>query len=247
MKNANMLNKKKSSSHTKTLAIIPAAGAGVRMGTDRAKQFLNIDGKPLLAITLKHFQVCRAIDAIIVVVPLKDVDFCREDIVKRLKLDKVKKVVAGGERRQDSVRLGLEAADVNYDLAIVHDGVRPIISKEFIERLINAAKDHGAVAAGLPAKETLKEVDDRQNVVNTYNRGRVWLVQTPQIFPFEDILAAHRKAFHEDWAEATDDSLLFERLGLPVRMVKGSEQNIKVTTPNDLELAAFFLNRNSKF
>jgi len=241
-----MLEKEKSSNPIKTVAIIPAAGAGVRMGSGRAKQFLDIDGKPLLAATLRPFESCRAIDAVIVVVPSSDLDYCRKEIVDALKLDKVQKVVAGGKRRQDSVRLGLEAAENDFDLALIHDGVRPVISESFLKRIIEAAKTHGAVISGLPAKETVKEVDNDDKVVRTYDRSRVWLVQTPQVFLYKNILAAHQKAFEEGWEEATDDSALIEKLGIPVKVVEGSEQNIKVTTPNDLELARFFLNlRNS--
>lgn len=237
-----MSEKKRSSNAIKAVAIIPAAGSGVRMGNGRAKQFLDIDGKPLLAATLRPFELCRAIDAVIVVVPSSDLDYCRKEIVEAFKFNKVQKVVAGGKRRQDSVRLGLEAAEQNYDLALIHDGVRPLISGKFIERIIEAAKTHGPVISGLPAKDTVKEVDNDDKVVRTYDRSRVWLVQTPQVFPFKDILEAHQKAFEKGWDEATDDSALIEKLGIPVKVVEGSEQNIKVTTPNDLELARFFLN-----
>ena len=241
-----MPKKEKPSKQARTVAIIPAAGAGVRMGSDRAKQFLEIDGRPLLAATLKPFEDCQAIDAIIVVVPAKDVDYCRKEIVTEFKLDKVRKVVPGGNKRQDSVRLGLEAVEEDYELALIHDGVRPVISTGEIQGIIDAAKIHGAVITGLPAKETVKEVDEKQWVVSTYDRNRVWLVQTPQVFPCKDLLAVHRKAFDEGWPEATDDSVLIENLGIPVRMLEGSEQNIKVTTPNDLELAKIFLKlRNS--
>jgi len=238
-----ILNKDTSSSATKTVAIIPAAGSGFRMKTERAKQFLDIDGKPLLALTLMPFERCGAVDSVIVVVPFEDVDFCRKEIVEKLGFNKVQEVVAGGKRRQDSVRLGLEAVKGDCDLALIHDGVRPVISEKFIERIIDAAKTHGAVITGLPAKETVKEVDSNRNVVSTYDRRRVWLVQTPQVFPYEDILAAHQKAFVEGWAETTDDSVLIEKMGLPVMVVEGSEQNIKVTTPNDLELARSFLSK----
>ena len=236
-----MLKKSYPSKPHKTVAIIPAAGSGVRMGSNRAKQFLELDGKPLLAATLEPFEKCTWIDGIIVVVPAKDVEYCRENIVTKFKMGKVRKVVPGGERRQDSVRLGLEAAAEDYEFALIHDGVRPVISPEAIERIINAAKTHGAVITGLPAKETVKEVDETQAVVSTYDRKRIWLVQTPQVFPYEDLLAAHRRAFEEGWPEATDDSVLIEKLGIPVMVIEGSEQNIKVTTPHDLELARFFL------
>ena len=225
-----------------TVAVITAAGSGTRMETGQAKQFLYLDGRPLLATTLEPFQKCRTVDAIILVVPSKDVDFCQKEIVAAFKFDKVKKVVPGGERRQDSVRSGIEATKGEYGLVLIHDGVRPLIDEALIERVIEKAKTHRAVITALPAMETVKEVTGQGEVVKTYDRNRVWLVQTPQIFHYEDIVAAHQKALVEGWEEATDDSLLVERLGIPVNVIEGSDKNIKVTTPNDLELARFLIN-----
>jgi 2-C-methyl-D-erythritol 4-phosphate cytidylyltransferase len=226
---------------TLTIAIIPAAGSGVRMGGARPKQFLDIDGRPILAITLMSFELCKEVDAIIVVTPKADVNYCQKEIINKYNLTKVIKVIAGGDRRQDSVRCGLEATEGNYQWVLIHDGVRPIISKMDIEGIIVAAKTHRAVITGLPAKETVKEVDEEQKVVCTHDRRRMWLVQTPQLFRYQDIMEAHRKAIKEGWQEATDDSQLVERLGIPVKVIKGSERNIKVTTPNDLDLAKFLL------
>lgn len=225
----------------KTVAIIPAAGSGIRMGCDQVKQFAEIEGRPLLAVTLKPFQTCPAVDAIILVVPSMDVDYCCKEIVERFKLEKVKDIVPGGKRRQDSVRFGIEAARKNYSLVLIHDGVRPAIDEVLIERVIKTAKTHRAVITALPAKETVKGVDSDGYVVKTYSRRQIWLVQTPQVFRYEDIEAAHKKAMIERWDEATDDSALIERLGVPVTVVEGSEKNIKVTTPHDLELTRFLL------
>ena len=225
----------------RTVAIIPAAGSGIRMGSGRAKQFLDLAGSPLLAITLKAFQDCRSVDAIILVVPTGDEDYCKKDIVEKFKFNKVKKVVNGGKRRQDSVRLGLEATDAEYGLVIIHDGVRPIINPEFIDMVIAAARTDRAVITGLPAKDTVKEINGSGQVVETYDRQRLWLVQTPQAFRYEDIMAAHNKATIEGWDEATDDSILVERMGIPVKVIEGSESNIKVTTPNDLKMAGFLI------
>ncbi|MEE9419345.1 MAG: 2-C-methyl-D-erythritol 4-phosphate cytidylyltransferase [Desulfatiglandaceae bacterium] len=225
-----------------TVAIIPAAGSGTRMESDRAKQFLDLDGVPLLAVTLKPFQSCPDVHAIILVVPSADVDLCRKEIVERFKLDKVTKVVPGGKRRQDSVRLGLEATEGGYGLVLIHDGVRPMIGEELIERVVAEARTNRAVITALPVKETIKEVNNHREVVKTYDRQRVWLVQTPQVFRYKDILAAHQEALREEWEEASDDSLLVERMGISVKVVEGSEKNIKVTTPHDLEVARFLLN-----
>lgn len=212
------------------------------MESDRAKQFLDLDGVPLLAVTLKPFQSCPDVHAIILVVPSADVDLCRKEIVERFKLDKVTKVVPGGKRRQDSVRLGLEATEGGYGLVLIHDGVRPMIGEELIERIVAEARTNRAVITALPVKETIKEVNNHREVVKTYDRQRVWLVQTPQVFRYKDILAAHQEALCEEWEEASDDSLLVERMGISVKVVEGSEKNIKVTTPHDLEVARFLLN-----
>ena len=220
----------------RTVALIPAAGRGLRMGVERAKQFLEVDGKPLLALTLAPFQACAAIGAIVVVVPPEDLDHCREHIVSRFHLDKVSRVVPGGERRQDSVRLGIEAAGAHWDLVLIHDGVRPMVDEAMIRRVLRAARDHRCVITGLPATDTVKEVGDSGRVLKTHDRGKIWLVQTPQVFRYADIISAHRQAQKEGWEGITDDAALAERSGIPVTMVEGSQRNIKVTTPQDLEL-----------
>ncbi len=226
----------------KTTAVIPAAGTGIRMGGDRAKQFLELGGRPLLAVTLRPFQDCVSIEAIVLVVPADDVAYCRREIVEKFRLDKVRKVVPGGSKRQDSVRLGIEATEWDCDLILIHDGVRPLVDVPLIERVIDAASAHGAVTAGLPAKDTVKEVDAGGLIIGTYDRQQVWLIQTPQAFRYKDIAEAHRRALTEGQG-ATDDALLMERMGIPVRVVEGSERNIKVTTPHDLELARFLLGK----
>jgi len=220
-----------------TLAIIPAAGAGVRMGSDRAKQFLEINGRPIIALTLEKFEECPAIEGIILVVPEDEVDFCKKDIIEKYGFRKVIRVIKGGLRRQDSVRLGIEASGGDYERILIHDGVRPFIEKDLIDRALAAAKDHRAVIAAMPVKETVKEVDPEENVTNTLDRQRLRLVQTPQVFRYEDISKAHKLAVEEGWEEATDDALLVERIGITVKVIEGAERNIKITTPGDLKFA----------
>lgn len=227
----------------KVVAIIPAAGAGVRMGGKEAKQFLEIQGKPILALTLERFQLSPAIHAIVAVVPAGEVDFCRTEVVERYSLTKVMKVIAGGKRRQDSVRLGIEASEGLWRIVLIHDGVRPFIDETFIDRVVTGAVTHRAVLPALPAKETVKEVDERGFVVKTHERKSLWLVQTPQAFRYEDILKAHRLAFEQGWEEATDDAWLIEKMGIPIKVIEGLESNIKITTPYDLEIARSFLKR----
>jgi 2-C-methyl-D-erythritol 4-phosphate cytidylyltransferase len=231
----------------RTLAVVTAAGEGLRMGTGRAKQFLDLCGRPILAVTLVAFERSPAVHEVNLVVPESEVDYCRKQIVQRYGLEKVRQVLAGGRRRQDSVRLGLEAsAGAGFEFAMIHDGVRPLLKPELIQRISNAVKEAGAVIAALPAKDTVKEVDKDRLVRKTCDRRFIWLVQTPQAFRYEEILKAHRKALEEGWDEVTDDALLMEKTGIPVYLVEGEEDNIKVTTPYDLELARFLLKRREE-
>jgi 2-C-methyl-D-erythritol 4-phosphate cytidylyltransferase len=225
----------------KTAAIITAAGAGIRMGGDQAKQFMDLGGRPLLAVTLERFERSPDVEGIVLVVPHGKVDDCRDRIVRKYGLAKVVKVVAGGKRRQDSVRLGLEATEGQYPFVLIHDGVRPLVSPELISRVAKAMNRYRAVIPALAARETIKEANAAGLVVKTHDRTALWLVQTPQAFRYEDILGAHRRALEENWEEMTDDALLVERTGVPVKIIEGSEENIKITTPRDLELARFLV------
>jgi len=225
-------------------ALIPAAGMGARMGSRDPKQFLDLCGRPMLVVTLEKFQNCPCIEGIIIVVPADKVDVCQEEIVGRYHLAKVKQVVAGGEKRQDSVRLGIEASEGRYERVMIHDGVRPLVSGTLIERVADEGRHHRAVITALPAKETVKSVNDDGFVTKTHDRNRVWLVQTPQLFRYEDLIRAHRQAIQEEWEMVTDDASLLEKIGIPIKVIEGSEDNIKVTTPHDLELARLILNRS---
>jgi 2-C-methyl-D-erythritol 4-phosphate cytidylyltransferase len=228
-----------------TIGIIPAAGLGLRMGGKRPKQFLEINRTPILALTLRIFQDCEAVDKVIVVAPEEDLESSRRDIVERYRLDKVVDVIPGGERRQDSVYSGLEAAGKDFALVVIHDGVRPLVERRLIEKVLLAAKTCGAAVAGLPARETVKEADAGARVIRTLERPGIWLIQTPQAFSSEVIWEAHERARREGWQEATDDAAMVERLGVPVQIVRGSERNIKITTPFDLELARFLVERHA--
>lgn len=230
----------------KTIAIIPGAGFGVRMKAEIPKQFLKLQGKPILAITLEKFNACSLVNDIILVVPADDVDFCKKEIVKKYSLNKVIKVTAGGKRRQDSVRAGVEAIKGSYDSVLIHDGVRPFVSQETIKNSIEALKKERAVITAIPAKDTVKKVDETGYVVKTYERKLLWLIQTPQVFRYDDISRAHVKAATEGWDEVTDDARLMEKMGIPVKIIPGSEDNIKVTTPHDLEYAEFLLGKKIK-
>ena len=231
--------------HNQVIAIIPAAGIGVRMRSDQAKQFIDLRGKPILAVTLSHFQKCSLVDKIVVVVSEDDVDYCNREIVDRYQQSKVCKVVAGGKRRQDSVRKGLESVGGLCKWMLIHDGVRPLVTTGLIEKVIKAAKKFRAVITGLPVKETVKELDDQGMVLQSVHRSHLWLIQTPQIFQFEDINLAHQKAIQDGWEEATDDAFLIEKMGIPVKIIEGEENNIKITTPRDLDIARFLMSKRS--
>jgi 2-C-methyl-D-erythritol 4-phosphate cytidylyltransferase len=131
----------------------------------------------------------------------------------------------------------------DYEIVVIHDGVRPFIEVDLIEKTIAAAQDHRAVITALPAKETVKEVNQAGFVVKTFDRKGIWLVQTPQVFRFTDILAAHKKAVSEGWDDVTDDASLVEKMNIPVKVIEGLESNIKITTPHDLEFGRRFIDK----
>jgi len=222
-------------------ALIPAAGMGRRMGASINKQYLQLAGRPILAHTLSRFEQHPRIDSIVVISPAEEIEFCRGEVVERYGFAKVAAVVVGGAERQDSVRNGLEALPgmADDDLVLIHDGVRPLLDDGTLERILVAAESFGACLAGVPAKDTVKEVVDGC-VVGTPERSRLWLAQTPQAFRLGLIRTAHRRA-HAEGFQATDDAALAEWCGQTVRMVAGDYRNIKITTPEDLAVAEALL------
>ena len=223
-------------------AIIPAAGQGKRMGGGTVKQFLPLLGKPVLAHTLAAFEAAACITDVVLVVGDELVDACRNDIVAQYGFHKVRGIVAGGRERQDSVFNGLRSLGPGYELVVVHDAARPLITPAVLERAVAAARGRGSVVVAVPVKDTIKLVDDQGAVRETPDRGRLWAAQTPQVFPFEALLEAHHKARREGFI-GTDDAALVERLGRPVYVLEGSPENIKITTPEDLLLAESILGR----
>jgi 2-C-methyl-D-erythritol 4-phosphate cytidylyltransferase len=236
-----MVSQNQTNAPHQVAAVIPAAGLGIRMGLEEAKQYLELGGKPLLGRTLKTFQECHLVDTIIIVVPEKDVDYCLQQIVQRYQLNKVCAVIGGGARRQDSVRKGIEAVADNCKWVLIHDGVRPFVSTVLIENVIKAARRFRAVITGLPVTETIKQVDSKGDVLGTIERRDLWCIQTPQIFRCEDIHLAHQEALRGGWVEATDDAFLVEKIGISVKIIEGERRNIKITTPHDLQVARFLL------
>lgn len=220
----------------KTIALIPAAGMGRRMQAGMNKQYLEMNGQPILARTLSLFDKHPRIDRIIVISPADEIDYCRSEIVERYGFTGVQDVIAGGAQRQDSVRNGLAASGAaEDDIVLVHDGVRPLIGPALIDEVIDAARREGACVAGVPVKDTVKTVRDSV-IVATPDRSTLWLAQTPQAFRFSLLDAAYRLADRQGFS-GTDDASLVERLGHPVCMIEGSYRNIKITTPEDLLIA----------
>lgn len=215
-------------------AVIPAAGSGSRVGGPVPKQFLEIAGNPLLAVTLEVFERAGSVDSVFVVVPPGDVLHCLHEIVENRGFGKVARVVPGGETRRDSVRLGIWAA-AGFEIVVVHDGVRPLVTAALVEKVIEAARVSGSATAGVPAGDTVKLVENGV-VAKTIDREKVWLAQTPQAFRYDIILEAHERACREGWPEPTDDASLVEWMGVPVVMVPGDENNMKITTQRDMEL-----------
>jgi 2-C-methyl-D-erythritol 4-phosphate cytidylyltransferase len=228
----------------KTVAIIPAGGAGRRMESETPKQYLPLAGIPVLVHTLRAFQRSNVIDAIFLAVPEGDVSDVRRDIVLKYGIAKVVQVLAGGEKRQDSVRNALFHVRDDFGIVLVHDGVRPFVSGELIGRAVSAAEEYGAAAVGIPIKDTVKEADAAGWVKKTVAREGLWLTQTPQAFRREIIVAAYGKAAAEGFY-GTDDASLVERMGIPVRMIPGVGSNIKLTTPEDLLLGDVIVSRSA--
>ena len=215
-------------------AIIVAAGTSGRMG-GIDKVFALVGEEPLLARAVSVFQDCPYIDNIVIVVARKSLAHGRK-LAKESGWDKVVAVCPGGLRRQDSVREGLKRLS-DCDWVVIHDGARPCVSADLIERGLIAARDTCAAIAGVPVKDTIKVVSRRRLVQQTPDRHSLWAAQTPQVFRYDLIAEAYRQMD----GEVTDDAALVERLGHKVEVYMGSHRNIKVTTPDDLAIAEVLL------
>ena len=221
--------------------IVTAAGQGVRMGTGIKKQYHALAGKPVLFYALETFARMPIIGSIIIVVSPGDESYCRENIVRLHGLTKVHAVVTGGLSRQESVYNGLRALPEETRLVLIHDGVRPLFDGNNTDALLEAAVIYGAATLAVPPKDTVKLVKEKK-VVLTLPRDELWLTQTPQAFKYEIIMSAHEKA-HKSGFKSTDDASLVEASGQTVKIIEGSYENIKITTPEDLFIAGAILNR----
>ena len=213
--------------------LIPAGGIGARMGGRTPKQFLRVGGATILATTLRHFAGHPAVAAVVVAAPAAHVARTRALVGGRRR--PAVSVVTGGATRQESVWCALQAAPADAEIVVIHDAVRPFISRGLIDAVVAAAADGGAAICALPIAETVKRV--RDGVVEaTLDRAGLWAVQTPQAFRAPLLREAHEKA-RRDGVVGTDDAMLIERLGQPVRVVPGLAGNVKITTPEDLRRA----------
>ena len=225
----------------KNTAIVLAAGQGKRMNSRVQKQFLELGGKPVLYYSLNCFQQSPLITDIILVTGAESVAFCKEEIVEKYGFTKVTKVIPGGKERYDSVYEGLLACE-NSDFVLIHDGARPFITQEILERGMNGARETGACVIGMPSKDTVKVADEKGFVQETPERSSVWTIQTPQIFEYNLIREAHEKIRCRDMSAITDDAMVVERAsGAKISLAEGSYKNLKITTPEDLDIAEIFL------
>lgn len=226
-------------------AIVPAAGLGTRMGADTPKQFLELDGMALIIFTLKRLAACPAITDFLVATRAEDV-VSLQDKVAKAGLGRPARVVHGGDTRQQSVANALAQVDPSTEIVLVHDAVRPFVTREQIERVIAEARGRGAAILGIPAIDTVKEVkraslpEDVALISATIPRERIVLAQTPQAFSYALLRDAFRKA-QEDDVSASDEAAVVERFGHEVFVVLGSERNLKITRPLDMDLARFYL------
>jgi 2-C-methyl-D-erythritol 4-phosphate cytidylyltransferase len=210
------------------------------MNESVSKQYLPLRGKPLLVYSLLVFQSCPLIGEILVTVRATEKDRCQHDVIELYGFTKVSRLVEGGPRRQDSVYEALQYVPEETDLVAIHDGVRPFVTIGLLTRSLQAAEKDGAVVVGIPVTDTVKQLKARGMINRTLERQHLWASQTPQAFRFDLIKRAYEEAKRTNF-EATDDASLLEQMGVPVRMIEGSTDNIKVTTPEDLILAEALL------
>lgn len=224
----------------KNCVIIVAAGSGKRMRSAIAKQYIELKGRTILSYTIETFNNSENIDDIVLVTSSDAIDYVKKEIIEKYGFDKVRTVVEGGAERQDSVYRGLKAVDSDTDVVLIHDGVRPFVADKYIAELESVAMEFGGCVLGAPVKDTIKVCDSEGYITDTPERETLWLAQTPQCFKYDIIMKAFEKAEKEGY-RGTDDSMLAERLGIRIKMVRGDYDNIKITTPEDLYMGEVIL------
>lgn len=233
----------------KITAIVLAAGSGSRMKSKTKKQFMEIKGKPVIWYSLFEFEKSR-VDEIILVTGKEDIDYCKKEIVEKYNLKKIKNVVAGGSERYESVYNGLK--EVTGNIVLIHDGARPLINNEIIERSIEGTIKSDACVVGVPVKDTIKRANKEGYIIDTPNRSELWITQTPQSFKTDLVKMAYKKMKEElekgnTTINITDDAMVVEEFTTnQVRFVQGDYKNIKVTTPEDIDIAELFIELDAK-
>lgn len=227
------------------VAIVLSGGSGKRMRMDIPKQYMEVQGHPLIYYTLRAFEE-SSVDAVVLVTGKGDEEFCRKNIVEKYGLKKVKHIVAGGKERYDSVYCGLKVVE-NCDYILVHDGARACVSKKVIEDGIRNVKEYGSAVAAVPVKDTIKQADGEGYVENTPDRSTLWQIQTPQAFGFAMLREAYDKMYAVDaTAGITDDSMVMERFGnCRVRLYMSDYNNVKITTPEDILIVERLLGKKA--
>lgn len=241
-------------SRKRCTAIVLSAGQGTRMGTSVQKQYLMLEDRPVIYYALKTFEESAVVDDVVLVVGKEQEEYARIHIVEKYGFHKVRSIVEGGKERYDSVFCGLKAALCSKDgtpvrdgYVFIHDGARPFLNEDMLLRLYDGVEKYRACVAGMPSKDTVKLVDTHNYAQQTPERKYVWSVQTPQVFENSLIMDAYSKMMGEDCEGITDDAMVVERYAnIPVKLVEGSYRNIKITTPEDMEIARVFLNGNGK-
>lgn len=233
----------------KITAIVLAAGSGSRMKSKTKKQFMEIKGKPVIWYSLFEFEKSR-VDEIILVTGKEEIDYCKKEIVEKYNLKKIKNVVAGGSERYESVYNGLK--EVTGNIVLIHDGARPLINNEIIERSIEGTIKSDACVVGVPVKDTIKRANKEGYIIDTPNRSELWITQTPQSFKTDLVKMAYKKMKEElekgnTTLNITDDAMVVEEFTTnQVRFVQGDYKNIKVTTPEDIDIAELFIELDAK-
>ncbi len=226
-------------------AIIVAAGRSTRMGGERSKQFIFLDGVPVIVRTLKSFELANSIREVVIAARQEDIPQMYA-LIRDYEITKVRQIVTGGETRQESVFRAIAQVDTAADFLAIHDGARPLIRPQDIDLAVQAAVRHGAAALGVPVKDTVKRIDADGKILETPERRTLWAVQTPQVFS----RTLYQRAVEHAGASAaqlTDDCQLVEQLGEPVYLVQGSYANLKLTTPEDVYAAEGILKSQEDF
>ncbi|WP_148412240.1 2-C-methyl-D-erythritol 4-phosphate cytidylyltransferase [Murimonas intestini] len=224
----------------KSTAIVLAAGKGKRMNSSIHKQYLLLAGRPVICYSLETFQKCPFIDEIILVAGEGEEEYCRHEIAEKYGFDKVSRILPGGRERYDSVYAGLKAA-AGCDFVYIHDGARPFVDDKMLCRAREAVEKYQACVVGMPVKDTIKVMDQEGFAAATPERKSLFMVQTPQVFAYDVIRRAYDEVMSGENIQVTDDAMMVEKaMNIKVKLVEGSYENIKITTPEDLRIAECF-------